>query len=263
MIQKCIKQKLRDRDEVICAFLRIPDPSVAEIMALAGVELLIIDMEHYVFNAQTVQNIARAAEIYHAECLVRISDADHGSIGRLLDMGVSGVLLADAVDSKQVQSVVHAVKYPPVGTRGASTDSRAGKYGYYTDDITAYPKAMNDRTIIGVILETKTAIADLGGILAIPEVDFVSVGTMDLSFAYGVPGQVNHPVIAERKRELYRRIAASGKSALDKTPNLDALQSAKRAGINCYYVDSDAALLKKGLDAIIGLIRDSSGADRR
>ena len=147
-MKKGLKRKLRDRDEVVCAFLRIPDPAVAEIMALSGVEMFVIDMEHYVFDLQTVQNIVRAAELYGAECLIRVTDSEHGLIGRVLDLGASGILLADAVDSNQVRKLVEAVKYPPIGTRGASTDSRAGRYGYFNALPQQYPQIMNDKTVI-------------------------------------------------------------------------------------------------------------------
>ena len=254
-MKKGLKRKLRDRDEVVCAFLRIPDPAVAEIMALSGVEMFVIDMEHYVFDLQTVQNIVRAAELYGAECLIRVTDSEHGLIGRVLDLGASGILLADAVDSNQVRKLVEAVKYPPIGKRGASTDSRAGRYGYFNALPQQYPQIMNDKTVIGAIIETKSAIADLDQILAISELDFVSVGTMDLTFAFGVPGETNHPEIIEIKREIYRRVIASGKSALDKTPNQIALDEARQSGINCLYINSDTTLLKKGVDDLIGIIR--------
>ena len=89
----------------------------------------------------------------------------------------------------------------------------------------------------------------------ISELDFVSVGTMDLTFAFGVPGETNHPEIIEIKREIYRRVIASGKSALDKTPNQIALDEARQSGINCLYINSDTTLLKKGVDDLIGIIR--------
>ena len=254
-MKKNLKQKLADRDEIICAFLRIPDPMIAEIMALSGVEMFVIDMEHYVFDLQTVQNIVRAAELYGAECIIRITEPDHNLVGRVLDLGASGVLLADAVDSDQVLKLVDAVKYPPCGTRGASTDSRAGKYGYNNVPSRQYPESMNNRTIIGVIVETKSALADVDNILAVKELDFASVGTMDLTFAFGIPGEVNHPDIIEVKRDIYRRIVKAEKSALDKTPSQEAVKEARQAGINCLYINSDTALLKTGLDSIIGTIR--------
>ena len=78
---------------------------------------------------------------------------------------------------------------------------------------------------------------------------------MDLTFAFGVPGETNHPEIIEIKREIYRRVIASGKSALDKTPNQIALDEARQSGINCLYINSDTTLLKKGVDDLIGIIR--------
>ena len=45
-----IRQRLRNNDVVISAMLRFPSPAAMEIMALAGVDLVIIDNEHYPFD---------------------------------------------------------------------------------------------------------------------------------------------------------------------------------------------------------------------
>ena len=253
---KTAKQKIKAGEPVICAFIRIPEPSIAEIMALCGVELLVIDAEHYQFNSETMVNIIRAADIYGMACLVRVTNTDHGTICRLLDMGAEGVLLADTVDAGQVKDLVDAVKYYPAGHRGVASESRGGLFGHLTDP-KRFAEVNNDRTIIAAVIETKSAVEDINAILTIPELDIVSVGASDLSYAYGVPGQTKHPQQVALRKELYEKIVASGKTALDKASTIEDAKAAYKAGIRCFYVASDTVLLNEGLKNIIHPIKDS------
>ena len=56
-IRKKLKEKLKAGQVVTSIMLRFPDPSLAEMLAIQGVELVVIDNEHYAFDAQNMQNI--------------------------------------------------------------------------------------------------------------------------------------------------------------------------------------------------------------
>ena len=250
-----VKQKIINNEPVICAFIRIPEPSIAEIMAICGVELIVLDCEHYQFNPETLVNIIRAADIYGVSCLVRITGADPGHVCRMLDMGAAGILLADAENAEQVRKVVDAAKFFPHGHRGVSTDSRGNQFGFLVDS-RDHARYSNDNTIIFVVVETQGAVEELDEILAIPEVDIVSVGAADLSHTYGYPGEPDHPKLLELRESIYQRIVASGKMALDKAPTLEDAERAYRRGIRCFYVSSDAMLLSSGLKKVIDPLKE-------
>ncbi len=251
MINNIIKKKIKNNQEIICAFMRIPEPTVAEALALGGVEMIVIDNEHYIFNEESIVNIIRAAELYGSTCLVRVTKVDRGRICRLLDAGAGGILLADARDSSQVIELVQAVKYFPEGNRGVSTDSRNTHYGSAINDLAKFPSQQNQNTIIGVIVETETAVADLESILNIPELDFVSVGTMDLTYARKVPGDLLHPKVQKLKDDIYKKIINSGKVALDKAFTKTEVEMARNRGITCLYVASDMLLIRNGLKQVM------------
>ena len=142
--------------------------------------------------------------------------------------------MADTVDSSQVRELVKAVKYPPVGERGVSTESRNNHYGLSGTGVSEFPRAQNRSTIIGAIIETATAIADLDEILKIPELDFLSVGTMDLTYACGVPGDIHNIDVQRLKMNIYQKIIGAGKTALDKTFTEEEIE-------RCLLYTSDAA----------------------
>ena len=95
---------------------------------------------------------------------------------------------------------------------------------------------------------TATAIADLDEILKIPELDFLSVGTMDLTYACGVPGDIHNIDVQRLKMNIYQKIIGAGKTALDKTFTEEEIERGKENGIGCFYVASDMELIKKGLE---------------
>ena len=243
-----VKRKLKEKQEITSVFLRIPDPTAAELMAAEGIDLLVIDQEHYVFPEEMIRQILGITNNTKTTCLIRVSQVEQEKIGKLLDAGAGGILLADARDAKQVKELVNAVKYAPIGKRGVSTESRSNGYGLKIKDLKAFPGIENQNTIIGVIIETQSASEELDEILKIKEVDFLSVGTMDLTYACNVPGETKHQSVIKLKEEIYKKITASGKSALDKAFEEADIEAARKNGINCFYLASDMELLKRGIE---------------
>lgn len=246
-----VKEKLKKKEPVICAFMRIPSPMIAELMAVSGVDLIVIDCEHFQFNVETVANVIRSAALYGASCLVRVSDAANAwMIDNALDMGAAGILLTDSRGVEDVRAAIDALKYYPAGHRGVCTDSRASRYGTALSP-RQHPQYFNDNTILAVVIETKAAIAELDEIVKQPEVDILSVGDADLSYEYGRPGETKREDHLALREEIYHKILASGKCALDKTSTAEDMQKAAEEGKNCFYIASDMSLLMQGLRQII------------
>jgi len=257
-----VKEKIKSLEPIICAFMRIPNPMVAEIMGVCGVELIVIDCEHFYYNVETIANTIRAAELYETSCLVRIGEPNRGTICNMLDMGAAGILLTNVENVEDVKKAVDAVKYYPVGHRGVSTDSRGCRYGKLVDPV-MHSKYYNDNTIIAVVIETKGAVEEIDKILDIKEIDIVSVGEADLSYVYGHPGEVDHPELIRLKSKIYEKISASGKVALDKITTPETAGQAFKEGKRCFYITSDTVLLCNGLKNLIAPINKKIGAMRQ
>lgn len=251
-----VKEKLKRKENVICAFMRIPSPMIAEIMAVSGVDLIVIDCEHFQFNVETVANVIRAADLYGASCLVRVSDPSNTwMIDNALDMGAAGILLTDSRGVEDVRKAIDAVKYYPIGHRGVCTDSRASRYGTMLRP-EQHPQYFNDNTILAVVIETKAAIEELDEIVRLPEVDILSVGDADLSYECGRPGGTKQEEHIALRNGIYQKILASGKCALDKAGTIEEMQKAAKEGKNCFYIASDMSLLMQGLRQIIEPFRE-------
>lgn len=245
-----VKQKLKNGEIVIRAFLRSSDPTSAEIMALAGVDLIVIDNEHYPFNPQRMETIIRAAETYGAECMVRVPNTEPARIAQIMDMGAIGVVVPHIESREEALAVVDAVKYAPVGHRGFCPITRAASYGMAMSG-DEYTRLANEQTCIILMTETKKGLEALDDILAIPEVDGISIGPSDVSASYGLPGQPDHPVVKAAIEEGQRKIIASGKCLCDLYKNPEQAKKAIRSGVRMFQIGSPLQLLSGGFKELI------------
>lgn len=245
-----VKQKLKNGEIVIRAFLRSSDPTSAEIMALAGVDLIVIDNEHYPFNPQRMETIIRAAETYGAECMVRVPNTEPARIAQIMDMGAIGVVVPHIESREEALAVVNAVKYAPVGHRGFCPITRAASYGMAMSG-DEYTRLANEQTCIILMTETKKGLEALDDILAIPEVDGISIGPSDVSASYGLPGQPDHPVVKAAIEEGQRKIIASGKCLCDLYKNPEQAKKAIQSGVRMFQIGSPLQLLSGGFKELI------------
>lgn len=245
-----VKQKLKNGEIVIRAFLRSSDPTSAEIMALARVDLIVIDNEHYPFNPQRMETIIRAAETYGAECMVRVPNTEPARIAQIMDMGAIGVVVPHIESREEALAVVNAVKYAPVGHRGFCPITRAASYGMAMSG-DEYTRLANEQTCIILMTETKKGLEALDDILAIPEVDGISIGPSDVSASYGLPGQPDHPVVKAAIEEGQRKIIASGKCLCDLYKNPEQAKKAIRSGVRMFQIGSPLQLLSGGFKELI------------
>ena len=81
---KEIKARLRRGEVVTSIMLRFPDANLAEMLAIQGVDLIIIDNEHYPFDPETMIQVIRASHAGGACCMVRLPNAEPARIARRL-----------------------------------------------------------------------------------------------------------------------------------------------------------------------------------
>lgn len=128
--------------------------------------------------------------------LVRIASNAALDIGRALDGGALGIIAPHIDTAADAAAVVRYAKYPPVGTRSVASVGPATRYRPIAID--ALVREQNDATLVIAMLETATAIANAAAIAAVPGIDMLLVGALDLSFDMGLTGQAQAPACARR-----------------------------------------------------------------
>ena len=222
------------------AWLGIPDASVAEIMAGAGFDWLLVDQEHGPYELRDVLHHLQALAAYPVAPLVRPVDGDPALLKKLCDIGAQSFIVPMIDTPEQAAAVVEAVRYPPDGRRGLGTSmARAARW----NAVPNYLDAANAEMCVIVQAETVTAMDNLDAIAATSGVDGVFFGPSDLSASMGHPGNASHPdVIAAVERGI-RTVRAAGKLAGLLCLDRSRVPGFVAAGANFVGVAVDALLL--------------------
>ena len=183
-----IKQIMRDGGLAIVSHVGFADPAVVEIIASAGFDGAFIDMEHSMFDLQTVGEMIRVADLCDITPVVRVPDENPGAEG--------------------ARKAVEAVRYPPVGERGGAGSSRAAGYGAVPWQ--EHMRTSNEEILLIVMTEDKKGLAEIAEIAAVDGVDLISLGPTDISAALGFTDPAD-----PKLREIFVDLAAKVK-AVDK-----------------------------------------------
>jgi 2-keto-3-deoxy-L-rhamnonate aldolase RhmA len=173
-------------------FVTSPSPEVVEVLALAGMDFVILDQEHTALGTETTVNMMRSAEIYGVTPIVRIQDHNPKTIGRYLDVGAHGIQIPMVNTAEETEKIVTAMKYYPEGKRGMS-GGRGTRWGC----IENYREVNNRESMTVVMCESKEAVDNIEKIVNVPGVDCVFIGSYDLSQSLGVPGETTHPLVED------------------------------------------------------------------
>jgi 2-dehydro-3-deoxyglucarate aldolase len=64
----------------------------------------------------------------------------------------------------------------------------------------SYEHTANDYSVVICQIEHKTAVDNIDSILSVQGVDGLIIGPYDISGSYGVPGELNHPLVIEAEK---------------------------------------------------------------
>ena len=179
-----VKRVMAEGKLALAGYVTFADPSLLEIMGIASLDAAFIDMEHSNYDLRLVSEMVRACDLAGITSVVRPPENDWGVILRLLDMGAQGIYIPHVNGVEGARQAIDAVRYPPMGHRGAAGGSRAAGYGSVPWQ--EHMARSNREIFLAVMIEDQKAIDELDDIAALDGLDAVSVGPTDLSATLGV-----------------------------------------------------------------------------
>ncbi len=193
-----LRDRLRRREPLAVAFLDLGSPVSAELTAMSGFDVVVVDLEHGAGDegAARAQILAAGG---HAAVVVRVPDGPIQA-GRMLDAGADGVIVPQVGSPEQAERVARGVRY--AGTRGISPFSRGNRFGAAGPDFRA---EADGRVACIVQIERASALEAVDAIAALDDVDALLMGPADLSADLGCELDLDGP----RLREAAERIAAA------------------------------------------------------
>jgi len=195
-----LKEAIKEGKIVLGPFMKFTDPAAVEIMGFAGFDFVIIDAEHGPISTESAQNMIRAAESVNITPVIRVGNNDEALILRALDIGAQGIEIPQVNSKSDAMRAVKSVKYSPQGERGVCRYVRTANYS--SMDKFKYFKYANKETMIIAHIEGVEGINNLDKILSVPGIDIIFIGPYDLSQSLGIPGEVNHPLVTEKMKEV-------------------------------------------------------------
>lgn len=244
---------LKKDGPVLGLFLHFANPVIVEFAKEAGFDFVRIDNEHQMFEHREIENIARVAALLDMPCHVRVSDLS--CVAKLLDCGVTGIIVPDVNTPELAVKAVDAIKMYPLGNRGQFPSGRCVKYAGCSS-FGEYVEKANDIVELTIQIESISALPLLDEIISTPGVDMVAVGRTDLAQSIGKPGRTKDPEIAAFEDQVISRTLALGKLPAIGVRSPEKLRELSARGIRVFACGPDEAIL---LDAMKKFVKDHKG----
>jgi 2-keto-3-deoxy-L-rhamnonate aldolase RhmA len=213
-----LHQHLRNGGRCYGPLLLGDSPLAAELLALVGYDFLIVDHEHSPTNVHAGYRMLQAVDAAQSNTqqIVRVPSAtDPVYMKKVLDsMRLPGGVLVPMVETADMAAaVVQSTRYPVGIGRTISKDDendsrnslilngkrgcaaplvRASGWGLSRQD---YLQQAADDLLVMVPVETADAIAAVPDIAAVPGIDGIFIGPLDLSASVGKMGQFHDPEV--------------------------------------------------------------------
>lgn len=206
MLAAHIKEKLRSGGISIGSWISMAHVSIAEIIAGAGFDWVVIETEHTAIDVSEVLRLIIAIQGKGSVPLVRLAWRDPIQAKAVMDSGAAGILVPMVNSKADAELAVKSVKYPPLGFRGVGL-ARAQSYGVTFDE---YVRDANRDSLLIVQIEHVDAVQNIDQILSVPGIDGTFIGPYDLSMSMGLPGQLQHPEVEAAKQRVLEATKAHG-----------------------------------------------------
>lgn len=238
--KKDLKERLKAGDVVFGTWSNIPSASLVNVICLSGIDFIVIDGEHGPVSVETAENLVRAAEVCGVSPIIRIPANRHELVLRALDIGAYGVQVPHVSTKEDAMEVVRSSKYYPLGERGYSPFTRAGKYG---SGAAGHAKRSNENTLIALNIEGSEGLKNLERIVNVDGIDVIFIGPYDLSQSLGKPGEVYDPEVIASIRKSANFVRSKGLSCGSFACDLKYLDILIDCGVQYITYMVDSALL--------------------
>lgn len=193
VLETSLRKRIKENEVTLGSWITIGHPNVAEILANAGFDWLVIDIEHNPIDPAMVQTLITTIQSKGVKAIVRVSKNEEVVIKQVLDAGADGIIVPMVCSKEDAIQAVNYAKYPPIGKRGVGL-ARAQQYGRQFD---SYKEWVANGLIVIAQIEHIEGINNLEDIISVDGIDGTIIGPYDLSGSMGMPGEFDQPVVKE------------------------------------------------------------------
>ena len=232
-------------------------PGLCQILANAGAEYVIFDMEHGGMGIDAIKAQCAFARNVGVVPLVRVTGHHYHLIAPILDAGAMGIMEPMVETRAQAEELAAWCRYRPEGRRGVG-------FGYAHDDykgqdVIAGMKAENDRVMVIPLIETAKGIENVEAIMAVPGVDLGWFGHYDLSDSLGITAQFDHPMFQAALTRFLKACEVAGKPAGVLGAGMEMVRGWRTKGFRCLCYGSDVSVFQSALKGALDTLKGEAG----
>ncbi|MEM7057527.1 MAG: aldolase/citrate lyase family protein [Pseudomonadota bacterium] len=249
-----LRQRIMAGDQVLGAMIfEFFSPGVPQILAHAGCEYVLYDMEHTGVGLETMKTQVAHCRGLPITPMVRVPRGEYHFLARALDIGMRGLMVPMVETADQAAFIAESCRYPPEGRRGAA-------FGFAHDDYAGGNPAdkianANAETLVIAQIETEHGLANVDAIAATPGIDVLWVGHFDLANFLGIPGEFQNPVFINAVKSVVYAARRHGKGLGFMPADATWASEYKGYGFNMLAVGTDQGLLMQGVKSVLDSVQ--------
>jgi 2-dehydro-3-deoxyglucarate aldolase/4-hydroxy-2-oxoheptanedioate aldolase len=222
-----ISRAIAERGAAVgCMLFEFDTPRVMRLLAAAGVDFALFDLEHTAWDAESLRRTLAAGRDTGIHTVTRVVRAQYPLVATALDAGSRGVMAPMVESADEARLLVESARYPPLGRRGFGV--------IMSDELAGGPAAAAERanrdTFVIAQIESEAGVEYADEILAVPGIDAAWVGQFDLSLSLGCPGEFDHPRYVEAVDHLLATCRRRGTPLGQLVASIDAGAAAAAQG---------------------------------
>jgi 2-keto-3-deoxy-L-rhamnonate aldolase RhmA len=248
-----ISRAIAERGAAVgCMLFEFDTPRVMRLLAAAGVDFALFDLEHTAWDAESLRRTLAAGRDTGIHTVTRVVRAQYALVATALDAGSRGVMAPMVESADEARLLVESARYPPLGRRGFGV--------IMSDELAGGPAAAAERanrdTFVIAQIESEAGVEHADEILAVPGIDAAWVGQFDLSLSLGCPGEFDHPRYVEAVDHLLATCRRRGTPLGQLVASIDAGAAAATQGFQLLAF-ADVWVFERALREGVSALRPS------
>jgi 2-keto-3-deoxy-L-rhamnonate aldolase RhmA len=246
------KARWRRGDPLFGIFSRLTGEEAHEAFGFTSVDVVVIDAEHGNFDRERLSRCVLAAKLGGVTVLVRLPDMDPKGVQHAINVGADGVMIPHVNSAEKLRALSTFAKTTAI-ERAFAGAGRASRHRTL-----AWPdfrRDLSERLLFIAQLDEPAGVGAATEVAAIDSVDGIFLGSIGFALAMGPQG--SRASVDTELGKICDAAKARGKSIAISLPEQDAARQWAKTGINFFVIDSDLAILRKGIEQRIGEFREA------
>jgi 2-keto-3-deoxy-L-rhamnonate aldolase RhmA len=230
-----LRARWRRAEPQVGIFSRMTTPESYELLAVAGLDFLVFDIEHGSFDRASLARCIFAARAGRIPVLARMADGDLPAVQHAIGAGADGIIVPHIRSAREIDAVASFARGAAI-ERAHAGATRAARFRETPWD--AF-RSQSERLLVIAQIDEPDGVAAAEAIAATQGVDGAFIGRIGLSVAMGglgaeVDAALGHVCAAFRQRGLLIGMSL---------PDQSQAQAWLKQGVSLFVVDSDQRIL--------------------